>query len=199
MAKSPDKPSHPSPMHDLELVVCCTLCMHKGLLAALVVPPPPSPPILLANLPEAQQGNTTNIVMKVRLGALGRSDSRSFSAGQPPPPLGRISMRGSSGESSRHHLRESTHPRGFPNPCRSQCPPSALGRRLWPSVDLGHYGPAALSPRGTLQQLNLLQEDRNITMSFPKAQSVTSASAVPKQRLITPESAILRHGTRTVV
>ena len=69
MAKSPDKPSHPSPMHDLELVVCCTLCMHKGLLAALVVPPPPSPPILLANLPEAQQGNTTNIVMKVRLGA----------------------------------------------------------------------------------------------------------------------------------
>ena len=69
MAKSPDKPSHPSPMHDLELVVCCTLCLHKGLLAALVVPPPPSPPILLANLPEAQQGNTTNIVMKVRLGA----------------------------------------------------------------------------------------------------------------------------------
>ena len=37
MAKSPDKPSHPSPMHDLELVVCCTLCLHKGLLAALVV------------------------------------------------------------------------------------------------------------------------------------------------------------------
>ena len=189
MAKSPDKPSHPSPMHDLELVVCCTLCLHKGLLAALVVPPPPSPPILLANLPEAQQGNTTNVVMKVRLGVRRKVRQSILQCRPASSSAGRSAMCGLSSES----------PRGFPNPCRSQCPPSALGRRLWPSVDLGHYGPAALSPRGTLQQLNLLQEDRNITMSFPKAQSVTSASAVPKRRLITPESAILRHGTRTVV
>jgi len=128
MARSPNKPSPPPPMHDPELVVCCTLCLHKGLLAALVVPPPPSPPILLANLPEAQQGNTTNIVMKVRLGAR-RKVRQSILQCRPPPPLGRISMRGSSGESSRHHLRESTHPRGFPIPCRSQSPPQALGLR----------------------------------------------------------------------
>ena len=37
MARSPNKPSPPPPMHDPELVVCCTLCLHKGLLAALVV------------------------------------------------------------------------------------------------------------------------------------------------------------------
>ena len=95
-------------------------CLYKGLLAALVVPPPPSPTILLANLPEAQQGNTNNIMIMVRLGVRRtRSSSLSIRAGQPPPPLGRISMRGSSGESSPHHLRGSTRPRGFPDPCRT--------------------------------------------------------------------------------
>ena len=45
-----------------------------------------------------------------------RSVSWSTKAGQPPPPLGRVSMCSSSGEAFRHHIRESTHPRGFLNP-----------------------------------------------------------------------------------
>ena len=128
--------------------------------------------------------------------------SRPIFAGQPPPPL--VALRCAAPPASLLAIiigkvltLGAFRIPAAPNVLRLT--PSALGLRREPFVDLGHYGPAALSPRGTLRQLNLLQEVRNITMSFPKAQSVTSASAVPKRRLITPESAILRHGTRTVV
>ena len=107
-------------------------------------------------------------------------------------------VHGSSG-SSRHHPRESTQPMGFPNPCRSQRPPSAPGHRRWPSIDLGHYGQAALSPLGILKHLNPLQEDRNTAMGIPKAQITTPASAAPKRKLFTLEGAILRCDAGTAV
>ena len=128
--------------------------------------------------------------------------SRPIFAGQPPPPLVALRCAAPPASLLAFIIGKVLTLGAFRIPAAPnvhRLTPSALGRRLEPFVELGHYGPAALSPRGTLRQLNLLQEDRNITMSFPKAQSVTSASAVPKQRLITPESAILRHGTRTVV
>ena len=168
--------------------------MHKGLLAALVVPPPPTPPILLETSQRITRELTIHHQGGHNRGPNFESGSWPILAGQPPPPLVALRCAVFSGESARHHPRESTHPRGFLNPCRSQRPPSALGHRRRPSVDLGHYDPAALSPRVTLRQLNPLQEDRNIAMSFPKAQSATYASAAPKWRLITLESAILRCG-----
>ena len=176
--------------------------LHKGLLVALVVPPPPTPPILLETSLRITRELNLHRKEDHNRGPDVGPGSRPIFAGQPPPPL--VALRCAAPPASLLAIiigkvltLGAFRIPAAPNVHRLT--PSALGLRREPFVDLGHYGPAALSPRGTLRQLNLLQEDRNITMSFPKAQSVTSASAVPKRRLITPESAILRHGTRTVV
>ena len=123
MARSANNPSHTHPMHDPELAVCCTLCLHKGLLAALVVHhhlPLPS----FSQTSQRQNEGTQET-------SLEGPQSGSSCAGQPPPPLvaRRCAACAFSGGSCCLHLRESTCPRGFPIPCRSQSPPQAVGRR----------------------------------------------------------------------
>ena len=144
-------------------------CLYKGLLAALVVPPPPTPPILLETSLRITRELNLHRKEDHNRGPDVGPGSRPIFAGQPPPPL--VALRCAAPPASLLAIiigkvltLGAFRIPAAPNVLRLT--PSALGLRREPFIDLGHYGPAALSPRGTLRQLNLLQEVRNITMSF---------------------------------
>ena len=205
IARSPETPSPPS-MHDPELVVCGSL--PKGLLAALVVPPPPTPPILL----ETSQQRITRELTKHHQGGHNRgpnfgSSSWPILAGPPPLPLVALRCAAVSGEPSRHHprdsSRESTHPisRGA---FRIPAAPKVLHRLLVFAGDSPSIWAIATQPpclyAGTFGNLiRCRQTGTFIAMSVTITQSAMSAAAASKQRLITPESAILRGDAGMVV
>ena len=132
MARSPNKPSPPPYARSRTRRVLHPVPAQRAS-SCPRGPPPPTPPILLANLPEAKRGNTRNIIRgsTIRVRPQGPA-SGPLTQANPflhTPPLAARRCAAFSGESSRLHLRESTHPRGFPIPCRSQSPPQALGLR----------------------------------------------------------------------
>ena len=89
----------PPPLCTTKNSLCTAVyCLYKGLLAALMVPLPPSPPILL----ETSRKRITREHENHRNKGPSRGPSEQWSvrwpfiAGQPPSPLGRVSMRSSS-------------------------------------------------------------------------------------------------------